>query len=84
MDAAEEWLVEERELAGGCPSCGAAEARPIVYGMPDLTFYERVDGRVAFYGCCLPEVLHRWRCGGCGHEWGERQAVGEPEDVEPT
>ena len=84
MDDDQAWLAAERQEAGPCPGCGVHDPRPIVYGMPDFAFYDRLQGRVAFYGCCLPEVLHRWTCGSCGHEWGERRMLGEPEDVEAT
>jgi DNA mismatch endonuclease Vsr len=29
------WVQEEVDAAGPCPACGAADPRPIVYGMPD-------------------------------------------------
>lgn len=84
MDDDERWLAAEREQAGTCPACGLTQAQPIVYGMPVYDAYDRMSDRVAFSGCCVPEVLHRWRCGACAHEWGERPAIGEPEIPDVT
>lgn len=75
----ETWLRAERAKPGPSPSCEAYAARPIRYGMPTGEGYGRLSGRVMFAGCCLPEVLHRWSCGGCGAEWGHVQ-WDEPEE----
>ena len=75
------WVEDVRREAGPCPACGAEAAMPVVYGMPISTDYERYQGRVAFAGCCLLEVLHLYSCGRCGHEWGERPV--EPPDPSP-
>jgi hypothetical protein len=69
----ETWLEDVRREAGRCPRCRAVAARPILYGMPSGSDYHRLQGRVAFAGCCLPEVLHLYSCGECDHEWGERR-----------
>ena len=67
-----DWVDEARAAAGPCPECGAHAALPIVYGMPDFTSYERLQGEVVFAGCCVPEDPPAYACGVCGARWGER------------
>ena len=68
MDA---WVEEERELAGPCPRCGANDAKPIAYGLPDVGTHERLSGVVVFAGCCVPEQPPRFACGRCDRTWGD-------------
>ena len=66
------WVAQARRGAGACPSCGAEDALPIVYGMPVYSDVERLDGQVVFAGCVVPSEPARWSCGRCGWAWGSR------------
>jgi hypothetical protein len=54
-----------------CPSCGAGTVVPILYGRPSPETFERARlGEVALGGCCVDRNSPKWRCRGCGHEFG--------------
>ena len=76
----ESWVEEARAEAGACPSCGASQAMPIVYGMPVSDDYWRLQGQVVFAGCCIPAAPTAYACGVCKAEWGQIPA---PEFTEP-
>ncbi len=71
-------LDQVRAVAGPCPRCGARSARPIVWGMPDLTDDELWGDGVVLGGCCLPPgPPPAFSCAACGAEWGSSYAVSE-------
>lgn len=80
MDDDDSWVDEARLDAGPCPSCGAAAALPIVYGMPAYDFYERLQGKVVFAGCCTSDSDPLYRCAACSATWGRRTYA----DIEPV
>jgi hypothetical protein len=57
-----------------CPSCGACEGVPVIYGFPgNLLFFASSERRVRLGGCMMPQE-HTGRemaCLGCGAEWIE-------------
>ncbi|MCU1674636.1 MAG: hypothetical protein JWN77_2749 [Frankiales bacterium] len=59
------------EVAPACPRCGAAEPRPVVWGLPSINEYDGTD--IVFGGCVLPEQPAQWSCRACGHEYGIRR-----------
>ena len=55
------------ESPPNCPKCGAADALPIVRGLPSDEL-ER-QGTVALGGCVIHDDDPDWRCRQCGEEW---------------
>ncbi len=53
-----------------CPRCGADDAWPIVYGLPDWASVERGewDGRV-MGGCIVADDNPTRECQACDHRW---------------
>lgn len=74
--ADDSWVDTEVAAAGPCPSCCARAAVPIVYGMPDSS-YDRLQDRVEFAGCLVPEEPERFRRGRCGARWGRYERAPE-------
>lgn len=54
-----------------CARCGAADALPILYGLPnDTALRAAEDGIVVLGGCEASEGMATLRCRECGYEWG--------------
>ena len=54
-----------------CPECGAREAVPILYGLPDEEGGRLIaKGEVESGGYCIEDDQPQWRCKTCGHTWG--------------
>ena len=54
----------------GCPRCGSAEVKPIVYGFVDVSAYLELGKRAPDFE--LGGLVTRdenWCCLGCGHKW---------------
>jgi len=62
--------VDVRAEAGPCPVCGAVEARPVLYGLPDAATFRDLQDQVVFAGCTMPPVPHPYVCAVCGARWG--------------
>lgn len=65
------WVDRVRQDAGPCPACGSLAAMPLIWGMPDGASVEEYGDRVSWGGCCVPEVVHPYRCGECDQSYGE-------------
>lgn len=53
-----------------CPRCGASDAWPIAYGMPDPASVERGDwDGFVIGGCVVSEDNPTRECQACGHRW---------------
>lgn len=53
-----------------CPSCGASETLPIVYGLPGPELIARAErGEVALGGCCIEIGGPNTVCRSCGAEF---------------
>lgn len=53
-----------------CPSCGAHRTQIVSYGMPTYDWAMNMPTWVSGGGCCVG-MEGKWRCGACGHGWGE-------------
>jgi len=62
--------VDVRDEAGPCPVCGAVEARPVLYGLPDVGIFDDLQRDAVFAGCTMPAVPHPYACAVCGSRWG--------------
>jgi len=53
-----------------CPSCGASDAVPILYGLPDAEGFRAAEaGQVILGGCSLTSSSPDTHCVSCGHDW---------------
>ena len=55
----------------GCPRCGSASAKPIVYGFVDAGAYLELGEHAPDFelGGLTPHP-ENWCCPQCGHRWG--------------
>ena len=61
-----------------CPSCGAAELAPIVYGLPGSELEEKaMRGDVVLGGCVVTPEQPDTACLVCGHSWRAGTATRE-------
>jgi hypothetical protein len=66
-------MADTDETPSECPVCHSTRAACILYGLPDFTpelEKELEEGRIVLGGCCIVGDDPKWRCIGCGHEWG--------------
>ncbi|RAY16705.1 hypothetical protein DPM19_00520 [Actinomadura craniellae] len=58
-----------------CPRCGT-EPLPVLYGLPGPEMFEAAErGEISLGGCEVYDDAPRWRCRGCGGEFGR---LGDP------
>jgi hypothetical protein len=58
--------------APACPTCGAENPLPIVYGFPDPEMFASSEqGDIRLGGCSIEEDSPRWQCRRCGHRWSD-------------
>jgi hypothetical protein len=61
-----------------CPSCGASDAVPILYGMPDPEGVRAAEaGLVHLGGCVLTVDSPTAHCLRCGHDWPSGSRLGD-------
>ena len=49
-----------------CPHCGNHKLKPVLYGMPSHTAFEREEkGYIVLGGCCIEENAPKWMCSKC-------------------
>ena len=59
-----------------CPSCGASNAVPILYGLPDPEGDRAAEaGQVILGGCVLTVDSPDAHCLCCGHDWPSEKAA---------
>lgn len=61
-----------------CPSCGAREGRPILWGMPTFEVFEAAEAGeidIEIGGCCVSEDDPTHRCWACGARFGTGRAA---------
>jgi len=59
-----------------CPSCGANDSVPIVYGLPGPELMEEAKaGKVAIGGCIVTSDNPTRECTACGHRWRSSQEI---------
>jgi len=60
-----------RSVPATCPSCGSANVKPIVYGLPDSQMYD--DSTIVLGGCVIVEESPAFVCAECENAWGKRR-----------